>query len=606
MEKSKKKHYFSGGYESQIKISLILLIGFLLSLNFISAYSLGKARLAQQNDYNLRMKLALNLIQENIKSNFMYLPDASYLNDIINQAGVDEIEIFDSLSNQLIDIRSSRTIPVENRIINSVTVTGKNDRTVYHIFASGVNSEGANLKRLALFDTIFRISGLIVGLFVAYFFIRSVLNPYRKIKKEAKKVDLSRIGFDDVDSVEYAVRMFQEVIRELKQKETLLQAMYNSSEKRADSLARYNEYILGSISSGVIICDNQGIITRFNHAAEKIIGFNQQYSQGRHYSEVFGKKHHIAKIFDEALNNNNTFSRKEFEIPRKNNENLWIGLSSSLISDNSNNKIGAAALLTDLTKIKKLQEISDFTEKMAALGEMSAGLAHELRNSVAAILGFGKLLKKILPSEKKAASIAQMIISESLATEEMLSRFLNFTRPLKVVPAKIAIRQLLDESINMALEMHQDKKINVNVDDRSDGLPINGDPILLKNALNNLIINACQAVDKSGKINVRVDYDNRDNQLKILISDTGRGISKANLPKIFNPFFSTRDKGTGLGLSLVQKIITGHLGNIEVESKEGEGAAFTITLPVDLKIEQTDEDSAKQPEKKSLVPEVFE
>jgi len=223
-----------------------------------------------------------------------------------------------------------------------------------------------------------------------------------------------------------------------------------------------------------------------------------------------------------------------------------------------------------------------------------------------AILGFGKLLKKILPSEKKAASIAQMIISESLATEEMLSRFLNFTRPLKVVPAKIAIRQLLDESINMALEMHQDKKINVNVDDRSDGLPINGDPILLKNALNNLIINACQAVDKSGKINVRVDYDNRDNQLKILISDTGRGISKANLPKIFNPFFSTRDKGTGLGLSLVQKIITGHLGNIEVESKEGEGAAFTITLPVDLKIEQTDEDSAKQPEKKSLVPEVFE
>ena len=419
-------------------------------------------------------------------------------------------------------------------------------------------------------------------------------------------MDLSRIGFDDVDSVEYAVRMFQEVIRELKQKETLLQAMYNSSEKRADSLARYNEYILGSISSGVIICDNQGIITRFNHAAEKIIGFNQQYSQGRHYSEVFGKKHHIAKIFDEALNNNNTFSRKEFEIPRKNNENLWIGLSSSLISDNSNNKIGAAALLTDLTKIKKLQEISDFTEKMAALGEMSAGLAHELRNSVAAILGFGKLLKKILPSEKKAASIAQMIISESLATEEMLSRFLNFTRPLKVVPAKIAIRQLLDESINMALEMHQDKKINVNVDDRSDGLPINGDPILLKNALNNLIINACQAVDKSGKINVRVDYDNRDNQLKILISDTGRGISKANLPKIFNPFFSTRDKGTGLGLSLVQKIITGHLGNIEVESKEGEGAAFTITLPVDLKIEQTDEDSAKQPEKKSLVPEVFE
>jgi len=598
VEKSKKKRYFSGGYEFEIKISLILLIGFLLSLNFISAYSLGKARLIQQNDYNLRMKLALNLIQENIKSNFMNLPDASCFYDIINQAGVDEIEIFDSLSNQLIDVRSSRKTSFENRVISSAIVAGKNGQTVYHIFVSGINSEGANLKRLALFDTIFRIVGLIIGLFVAFFFIRSVLNPYRKIKKEAKKVDLSSIGFNDVDSVEYAVRMFQEVIRELKQKENLLQAMYDSSEKRADSLARYNEYILGSISSGVIICDNQGIITRFNRAAENIIGL--------HYSEVFGKTHHISIIFDKALNNNNTFSRKEFEIPRKNSDNLWIGLSSSLISDNNNNKIGAAALLTDLTKIKKLQEISDFTEKMAALGEMSAGLAHELRNSVAAILGFGKLLKKIMPSEEKAASIAQMIISESLATEEMLSRFLNFARPLKVVPTKVAIRRLLDESINMAIEMHQDKEINVNVDDRSNDLEINGDSILLKNALNNLIINACQAIDKSGEINIKIDYDDRRNQLRISISDNGRGISKENLSKIFNPFFSTRDKGTGLGLALVRKIITGHMGHIEVESIEGKGTTFTITLPVDMKIEQTNEDADQQPEMESLVPEVFE
>jgi len=188
----------------------------------------------------------------------------------------------------------------------------------------------------------------------------------------------------------------------------------------------------------------------------------------------------------------------------------------------------------------------------------------------------------------------------------MLSRFLNFARPLKVVPTKVAIRRLLDESINMAIEMHQDKEINVNVDDRSNDLEINGDSILLKNALNNLIINACQAIDKSGEINIKIDYDDRRNQLRISISDNGRGISKENLSKIFNPFFSTRDKGTGLGLALVRKIITGHMGHIEVESIEGKGTTLTITLPVDLKIEQVDEDSDQQPEMDSLVPEVFE
>jgi PAS domain S-box-containing protein len=266
---------------------------------------------------------------------------------------------------------------MKDAISETAVVKDKNGAIVYTITIAAVNYAGARLQRLAIYDALIRIAGLIAGLLVAYLFIRSVMNPYRKIKKEASLLNLPQVNLEDADGVEYAVRMFQEVIRELRQKESLLQAMYDNSEKRADSLARYNEYILGSISSGVIICDNQGIVTRFNPAAEKIVGIKEQLIQGKHFGDVFGKKHKISIVLSEALDHDRTFSRTEFEISREDGEKLWIGLSSSLISDNRGEKVGAAVLLTDLTSIKRLQEISDFTEKMAALGEMSAGLAHE-------------------------------------------------------------------------------------------------------------------------------------------------------------------------------------------------------------------------------------
>lgn len=581
MTKSRRQWHFSDSYETEIKISLVLLIGFLLSLNFISSYSLGKARLAQHKGFISEMELTLEFIQKNIEMNFMRLPDGGFLNDVSLLAGIDRIEIDDSLGIKLLAVSNAPTPTEEkeNIVIKTTPVRDKNGNIIYYIVISGVNREGAKLQRLAHFDMVFRVLGLIAGLIVAFLFIRSVLNPYRKIKKEASRLNLPQVDFDDVDGVEYAVRTFQEVIRELKEKEALLQEMYDNSEKRADSLARYNEYILGSISSGVIICDIQGIITLFNRSAERIMGYDHRHAQGQHFNELFGKKHHISQILSDALKNDKIYSRMEFEISRKDKEKLWIGLSSSLISDYDNNKIGAAVLLTDLTRIKKLQEYSDFKEKMAAMGEMSAGLAHELRNSVAAIMGFVKLLKKILPPQERASAIADMITSESIATEKMLSRFLNFVKPLKVVPIKINIGQLLKECLNLAVDIHQDKEITVTFENNSGDRQIMADPILLKNAFSNLIINAYQAMEKTGVLTVIVNYTESEKKVEVKIIDTGKGIAKDDLHKIFNPFFTTRDKGTGMGLALVQKIIKGHMGTVEVESQLSEGTTFTVSLP---------------------------
>jgi PAS domain S-box-containing protein len=571
-------------YEIEIKISLILLIAFLLSLNFLSAYSLQKVRQAQKSGFLTKLDLSIDLIENQVELDNFRLPEATFLNDICVLSGADKIELTDNLGNKLTGVgvaagKNSGWLADKATVRESI-IYNKQNQCTYVVRVSGINREEAGLKQMAFWDTIFRSLGLIASLVVALLFFRSVMDPYRKIKKEASDLNISVENHGKNDGVEYAVRLFQAVIQQLKEKEAILQAMYDNSEKRADSLARYNEYILGSISSGAIICDNQGIITRLNRSATTITGFGESFAQGKHFNDVFGKKHKISRILGDALNGR-TYSRQEFEIKREDGQILWIGLSSSLITDDKAQNIGAAVLLTDLTRIKKLQEMADYREKMAALGEMSSGLAHELRNSVAAIVGFGKLLKKMALPDEKAINIVDTVISESMATEEMLSRFLNFARPLRLNAISCDIESLLDECMRQSEDLKQGKEIEFVIEKRGDIPMIVGDPLLLKNAFSNLIINAYQAIPDSGRLELAIEYYAQEKRLQISIGDSGVGITADDLPKIFNPFFTTKEKGTGLGLALVKKIITAHNGTIEVSSKLAEGARFIISLPMD-------------------------
>ena len=587
---------FTDSYETEIKVSLILLICFLLSLNFLSAYSLGQARQAQHDGHVLNMEMVKETIRNYIESNNYRKPDVTFFSDLAHRAFLDKIELVDSLGNRVLMVGGIEGADKNREITISTPIRNLDGEIVYHLYVSSINREGKRLQRLALFDSLFRIAGLAAGLIVAFFFIKTVLNPYRKIKKEAAELAIDQVDLENTDDMEYAVRTFHKIIKQLQEKEDQLQAMYANSEKRADSLARYNEYILGGISSGVIICDNDGVITRFNPAADKILSIDHIKSQGRHYRDVFNRKAQISVILDEALKSGKTFSRTEFEITIGDNEKRWIGLSSSLIIDNQGNMIGAAVLLTDLTKIKKLQEVSDFTEKMAALGEMAAGLAHEFRNSVAAIMGFGKLIKKMIPEDDKALKIADMIINESQTTEAMLKRFLTFARPLEVIPQKITISRILDDALQSARESCPGSNVETIIEDNIGEIEIDGDPALLKNAFNNLFINAYQAMEPSGVLGIYSAIDKDNSQVVIKITDTGKGIPDDVMPKIFNPFFTTKDKGTGLGLALVRKIITAHYGYIDVESREGEGTTFSLLLPL----------SFEQKTQQYLIPEKSE
>jgi PAS domain S-box-containing protein len=356
--------------------------------------------------------------------------------------------------------------------------------------------------------------------------------------------------------------------------------MYESSEKRADSLARYNEYILGSISSGVVICDSGGIVTRFNPSAQTILQYFERDCRGRHYREVFGAEHKLVGLLDDALLHKKVHSRLEFEIRRPDGKKLWLGCSSSLINDERGEGMGAALLLIDLTEIRHLQEVSSYTEKMVILGETAAGLAHEVRNSFAAIMGFANLLRKSVTRDENSTKLADAIKSESMAAESLMSRFLSFARPLNLNPEWIDISELINAILGNFSHSNLGK---INITRQIDGAlsTVQGDKMLLRQALLNLITNACDALPDGGEVCLRATLEEKGktSDLCISVTDNGAGIDSEIAAKIFEPFISGKPDGTGLGLALVKKIVVMHGGRIEVYSKPGKGAKFTIYLP---------------------------
>ena len=576
-------------YELEIIISLGFLILFLISTNFISGYSFERAIQGQATQFDKAANIAANFIRAELEkdvnkwtySNELLLErlrDLSMLTDIEN------ITVSDT-SDQIIGELASARFGEEAGSILTLRrpLRLRNGRIAAYLTIATTNSMGERFNTLSRWDAVFRAAGLIAALIVAAYFIRAVLYPYQRIKREALDYNLDLKDTDSGKGIEYIIDTFKDVIGELEDKKTRLETMYKNSEKRADSLARYNEYILGSISSGVVICDSKGIVTRFNRSAENILRYFEKECRGKHYREIFGQEHRLTSMLDEALIEGAVHSRLEFEVRRPDGEILWLGCSSSMINDEKGEGMGAVLLMIDLTEIRRLQELSSYSEKMASLGEMSAGIAHEIRNSFAAVVGFAGLAKKSGNLGNKATKLVDAIREESIATEALLSRFLNFARPLDLSPEAINIPQLIDSTLERL--SHSNLEI-INIKCRPcDDIPMFiGDYVLLRQALTNLLLNACDALPDGGDIalDVKVEKKKTDGMSDLLISvaDNGAGIASESLDKIFEPFHTDKPHGIGLGLALVKKIVVLHEGRINVHSKPGKGTRFSIHLPI--------------------------
>ncbi len=615
------------GYESEIRIALGLLIFLLILTNFGTILLFNQSKKAFFQEFDNKLSSIAFVVKAFWEEEYEIQPEKakSFLQSTVFDFNLKEIAICDTQGVILVSSAFSKNEKLNwndygmNEQIQQSLKAGlkvfseiftlENKRTYktfflpYHNLSNGklyiivIKSPAQyleTLEHISLWDALIHFLVFISATVMAIFFIKFIIHPYRQLRKkieEEKLLDKEKIDREDKD---IAVEAFEKIIADLKRKEALLSELYKNSEKRSETLANFNDYLIASMNNGILICDASGKITTCNQLGEQILDLTEAQLLNRNYKTALTDFPDLKEIVEKTLYNARGVNNQEIRIVAEQKQKLYLNISTSVIKDRSHNILGAALFFTDITDLKNLQEKISSQEKLAALGEMSSGLAHQLRNSMAAITGFVKLLKKNITSKEKALKVAGEIEGESSNLENMLSSFLSFVRPGELNLEKANLKDIMRESFQSVRQFFRKKNILLVYKETQDIPGIYADVVLLKQCFQNLFKNSWEAMSE-GKIEIRVsvvdksEYQNDSNRpesslLAIVIKDTGCGIEKKNLEKIFNPFFTTKTEGTGLGLSIVKKIITLHQGRIEVESEIGQGTTFKIWLPVKIKL----------------------
>jgi PAS domain S-box-containing protein len=381
-----------------------------------------------------------------------------------------------------------------------------------------------------------------------------------------RRNERERSGKEDNSEVGFIVGTFHELVAKLKEEEKELQGLRKKAEERAEVVEGYNEYILQSVPSGVISLDSNLVVTKLNAAAGRILNLRAEEVIGRHYDEIFREP------LKGNLDGRTVIERGELQYVTNSGKNVHLGLTVTPLMDAKREVIGQLMVFTDLTELKALQSQAELRDRLSSLGEMAAGMAHELRNPMGVIAGYTKLLtKKVDPS---LSHVVDSVSQEVAVMDRIITDFLSFARPTEMSFSRVDLNVLIKNCVSGILGNREDIKVYF----PAEGFPlIYGDEILLRQAFTNLIQNAIEAMSQGGEL--RFGFSVSEVAAEISISDSGHGISEKIRDKIFLPFYTTKDKGTGLGLAIVHKIVVSHRGSVSVESNE-KGTTFRVRLPI--------------------------
>jgi PAS domain S-box-containing protein len=447
----------------------------------------------------------------------------------------------------------------------------------YVVKVSKLASRHDMIANISLFHLVFHILGVVAIVILGYMYLRVTLKPYQTMKKAAEDAAITRRT--PGGSVDQIVKSFQKMIAELKEKENILQELYEKSQIRAERLEQFNEYILAGMASGLISCDRDGIVTHFNRTAQRILGLGERDVIGRCYSESLENTPELVSLIEASLEDAVNSNRCELVIDGPDGRSLSLGVSTTLITDELGRRVGATVIMTDITEIKRLQSEVAFKEKMAALGETAAGLAHELRNSMTAIVGYGKLMARLVHDNPQIMQVAESIAREGMATEEMLARFLEFARPAQLSLESVIVHDVVGDLVEGLVNHAKGKNVSIEFRSDDEGSSILGDQLALRQAVSNLIVNAIEASKPGEAVGVELSAVESGKTVRISVSDSGSGIPESLRAKIFTPFFTTKENGTGLGLCTAQKLVAAMGGRIVLSPPDSAGFSVSMLLP---------------------------
>jgi len=434
---------------------------------------------------------------------------------------------------------------------------------------------------LAFFALIF--AGMI-GAFIA---VRRSMRNDRRNSKEA--TDSFRVNAENPSA--FMTASMQGVIARLREQEQELARLHTIEKERAQETERLSEAVTRNMPAGLLLVNATGSISSANPAAEKNLDIpGLQY---RRYTDVLGTDSALAKMLTACLREGQTFQRGEVQHTTPSGELRKIGVTISPIYRAVRNTMahgpgaaptqkvtGALCLMSDLTELATLQKQVRWKENLAALGEMSAGIAHEFKNALATISGYAQMIRSEAPASEMG-ECAEKILDQTRSLTHVVTEFLRFARPLELAQEDFelstVVEQVSDE-IGAAI---------AGASVRTEGTfgSVSGDAGLLRQALLNLTRNAAEAASSNGHrgevviAGAQEGFGGQRWQC-IAVRDNGPGIPPGDLDKIFVPFFTTKSAGTGLGLAVVQKIALQHGGRVEARNQAGGGAEFDLWLPL--------------------------
>ncbi len=337
-------------------------------------------------------------------------------------------------------------------------------------------------------------------------------------------------------------------------------------------LEAFNRDVIQSMQSGLMTVNLKERISFLNKGGEKILGIAVSQCKDRPLQDLFFE---LKDNFHEGFR-----SRTEIAFQKPDGEEINLGLSTSTLKDHRGNKVGQIIIFQDLTHIKEMEESMRRSEKLATIGQLAAGIAHEIRNPLASISGAIQLLKEEKGAEASTQRLMEIILAESGRLNRLITDFLLYAQPPKLNKKKVDIGALVDNTLEVFSRSPQWTKGITLSKIMEPNITISADPQQIEQVLWNLFINAVDAMEGKGILEVKVHKDGKGRTVTLAISDTGKGISAKDVNKIFDPFFTTKEGGTGLGLSIVHKIVESHGGDIAAESRPHHGTMFTLTLPV--------------------------
>jgi two-component system sensor histidine kinase HydH len=359
---------------------------------------------------------------------------------------------------------------------------------------------------------------------------------------------------------------------------TSLKAQERATAARADASERLNGEIIASLTAGLLVVGLNGEVRILNPAGHRLLGIPDGPPPDD-YRQLIDEPA-LSQVIDECLSTGAAIVRRTVHLPERRQGASRFGVTVSPLFDGAAKLHGAVCLFTDLTAVQQLEEQLRLKESLATVGELTAGIAHEFRNGLATIHGYGKLLDpSALPEAYRP--YVQGIRAETESLGQIVTNFLNFARPAQLTLTDVDLRAICER---VAEEVRSEAiGLGGDVTVRGEFGRLQGDEVLLRQAVSNLLRNAVEACVEAAIAPVVVICGERDratNVCRITVDDCGPGIQIADRERIFQPFFTSRRQGTGLGLALVQKIIVFHNGRITAGESRLGGASLQVTLPL--------------------------